>query len=425
MQPVRGTHDFLPDTLRAFHHIVTCARDHAHFFGFQEMATPLLEQREVFQRSAGVSSDIVSKEMYEVIDRGGGPPLILRPEGTAPVMRAILSNGLTQTLPLKFFYQGPMFRYDRPQKGRTRQFHQVGVEYVGVPEPWSDVEVIACGLSFLSALGLGPLLSLQLNTLGDLDSRQRYREALVCYFENFKTQLSAESQQRLALNPLRILDSKSPQDQDIVAQAPSILEFLTPAAAAFFDQVQEGLTLLDIPYTLSPRLVRGLDYYSHTAFEIVSTQLGVQQGTVLAGGRYDHLMTLLGGPQIPGVGWAAGIERLMMLLDTIPASLPVIGIIATDEPAVLESLALAQFLRQQAIAIDVMGQGNLGKKLKKADKMGYSLVLILGETERVAQKITVKNLKTGQQEMVEKEKLHSTIKDMVGPAGLEPATTPL
>lgn len=425
MQPVRGTHDFLPEDYRAFRYVADCAQHQGRLHGFQEIATPIFEQREVFQRSAGITSDIVSKEMYEVIDRGGGSPLILRPEGTAPVMRAVLSNGLTQSLPLKFFYQGPMFRYDRPQKGRTRQFHQVGVEYIGVPEPWADVEVIACGMAFLDTLGLSSALTLEVNTLGDLESRQRYRQELVTYFEKFKPQLSVESQSRLELNPLRILDSKSPQDQEIITGAPFLSDFLTPAATSFFEQVQQGLAVLKIPYTLNPRLVRGLDYYSHTAFEVISTQLGQQQGTVLAGGRYDHLMTLLGGPMIPGVGWAAGIERLMMLLTKTPSPPRFVGIIATDEPALFESLTLAQLLRREGFSIDVMGWGNLGKKLKKADKMGYTAVLILGETERQTQQVTLKNLKTGHQEKVALKQLHLILKNVVGPAGLEPATTPL
>src|SRR5215467_13387572 len=311
LQPVRGTQDLLPEVARRHRRVVESARSAAELYGFAEMTTPIFEFTEVFARPIGEHTDIVAKEMYTFTDRGGDE-VTLRPENTAGVVRSVISNGLAQSVPLKFFYSGPMFRHERPQKGRFRQFHQIDVELIGVPEPQADVEVIEIGAEVLRELGLLDRTVLELNTLGDSASRRAYRSALIDYFSRYAAELSEDSRRRLEVNPLRILDSKDENDRRISAGVPSFDQYLNDESRKFFSRVRAGLDHLGIAYQLSPRLVRGLDYYCHTAFEFVTEHLG-SQGTVLGGGRYDGLMSLLGGPETPGVGWAAGIERLAML----------------------------------------------------------------------------------------------------------------
>ncbi len=409
MQLVRGTRDLLFQDYLLFREVIEAARVKAGSYGFQEVSTPILEMASLFKHTSGETSDIVSKEMFEVASRGAekeeAQTMVLRPEGTAPFMRAVLSNGLHQQLPVKAFYQGPMFRYDRPQKGRLRQFHQVGVEWVGDATPWADVDVMACAADYLRALGLSKAVTLQINTLGDSQSREHHRQSLVAYFQSHAQDLSPESLKRLTTNPLRILDSKHPADQEIAKGAPRILDYLTPASQAFFETVKAGLNALDIPYEVEPSLVRGLDYYSHTAFEFTTPELGAQQ-TVLAGGRYDGLSQLLGGPPLPGVGWAAGVERLILLkaqvapFETLTPSLR-IAVLPMGEADAPQALALAHQLRDAGHWTEVLwGTSQLGKKLKKADKQGFTHALILGEEELRKQSITVKNLATGLQTLV-------------------------
>jgi len=316
LQPVRGTQDILPEVARRHRRVVESARAAAELYGFAEIATPIFEFTEVFARPIGEHTDIVAKEMYTFNDRGGAE-VTLRPENTAGVVRALISNGLAQSVPLKFFYSGPMFRYERPQKGRYRQFHQIGVELIGVAQPQADIEVIALGSRILDALGVGERVVLELNTLGDPESRAGYREALVHYFSARVSELSEDSCQRLERNPLRIFDSKEEIDQRVARYAPAFADYLNAESRRFFDRVRAGLDRLGINYRLNPHLVRGLDYYTHTAFEFVTTDLGAQ-GTVMGGGRYDGLVELMGGPALPGVGWAAGIERLAMLIAAPP-----------------------------------------------------------------------------------------------------------
>ncbi|HEY9536701.1 MAG TPA: histidine--tRNA ligase, partial [Kiloniellaceae bacterium] len=310
LQPVRGTRDILPDEMRRHRVVVETARALAARYGYHEMATPVFEFTEVFKRTLGETSDVVTKEMY-TFSIGDGEQVTLRPEATAGVARALISGGLTQSLPLKVFYNGPMFRHERPQKGRYRQFHQIDVELLGVSEPLADVEIIALGADILAALGLGEHTTLELNTLGDLESRKAYRAALVDYFSAYQDKLSADSRDRLVRNPLRILDSKDQGDRKLIEGAPLFGDYLNQQSRDFFARVLEGLDLLGIGYTLNDRLVRGLDYYTHTAFEFTTTALGAQ-GTVLAGGRYDGLVETMGGPSVPGIGWAAGVERLSL-----------------------------------------------------------------------------------------------------------------
>jgi histidyl-tRNA synthetase len=294
LQPVRGTRDLLGDEQRRHRHVTETARRVAGLYGFDEWSTPIFEETAVFARTLGETSDVVSKEMYSFTDRGGDD-VTLRPEGTAGVCRALVSNGLTQSLPQKVFYAGPMFRYERPQKGRYRQFHQIGLELIGAPEPLADAEVIACGRDILAQLGLSGAVTLELNTLGDSESRAAYREALVTHFTAHREALSADSRARLERNPLRILDSKDAGDREVVVDAPTIAPFLTPLAQAFWDGLRRALDAFDVTFIENPRIVRGLDYYSHTAFEFVTDALGAQ-GTVLAGGRYDGLVAEMGGP---------------------------------------------------------------------------------------------------------------------------------
>jgi histidyl-tRNA synthetase len=395
LQPVRGTQDLLPEEQRRHRAVIETARGLAERYGYHEIATPVFEFTEVFSRPIGETSDIVSKEMYTFADRGGDE-VTLRPEYTAGIVRAVLSNGLTQNLPLRFFASGPMFRYERPQKGRFRQFHQIDVELIGAGQPQADVEVIALGADVLDALGVLKRTVLELNTLGDPASRKAYRDELVGYYERHRADLSADSLGRLERNPLRILDSKDPADKEINAGAPHFGDFLTPEARGFFAEVRAGLELLGIEYELNPRLVRGLDYYSHTAFEFVTADLGAQ-GTVLGGGRYDGLMALMGGPETPGVGWAAGIERLALLIDAPAEPARPIAIIPVGETGEAPALKLAHELRRRGFTVELGYSGNVAKRMKRANKIRARAAVILGEDELARNAATLRDLDTGEQ----------------------------
>jgi histidyl-tRNA synthetase len=395
LQPVRGTQDLLPDAYRRHRAVIDTARRIAERFGYQEIATPIFEFTEVFARPIGETTDIVSKEMYTFQDRGG-EEITLRPEYTAGIVRAVMSNGLTQSLPLKFFAAGPMFRYERPQKGRFRQFHQIDAELIGAAQPTADVELISLAAEILDALGVLKHTVLELNTLGDSASRQAYRAALVDYYGAHRDRLSEDSRRRLETNPLRILDSKDEGDKRINAEAPSFADYLTPEAKDFFAEVCAGLTTLGIKYMLNPRLVRGLDYYCHTAFEFITTSLGAQ-GTVLGGGRYDGLMRVMGGPETPGVGWAAGIERLALLIEEPPAPPRAIALVPLGKPAELLALQLAQSLRRAGFHIELGYSGNLSRRLQRANKIKARAAVILGENEIAKQVATVRDLDSGEQ----------------------------
>jgi histidyl-tRNA synthetase len=395
LQPVRGTQDLLPAAMRRHRVVVEIARAVAARFGYEEIATPIFEFTEVFARPIGETTDIVSKEMYTFKDRGDDE-ITLRPEYTAGIVRAVMSNGLTQSLPLRFFASGPMFRYERPQKGRFRQFHQIDAELVGVKEPQGDVEMIALGAEILRALGVLQRVELQLNTLGDPASRQAYRGALVKYFTQHAHKLSEDSRKRLERNPLRILDSKDERDLALHVGAPHFDEFLTPESRNFFRTVCAGLDALGISYKLNPRLVRGLDYYTHTAFEFVTSELG-SQGAVLAGGRYDGLMSVMGGPEIAGVGWAGGIERLALMIDE-PAGPPrPIALVPIGEAGEQRALVLAQELRRAGFAVELSYSGNLKKHLQRANKANARAAVILGDDELKRDIATVRDLDTGTQ----------------------------
>jgi histidyl-tRNA synthetase len=398
LQPVRGTRDLIGEDQRRHHHVVETARHIAAAYGFDEWATPVFENTAVFARTLGETSDVVTKEMYTFQDRGGDS-VTLRPEGTAGVCRALVSNGLTQSLPQKVFYAGPMFRYERPQKGRYRQFHQIGLELIGPAEPLADAEAIACGHHILQELGVAKLTVLEVNTLGDRDSRQAYRDALVAYFTDHKGSLSAESLGRLERNPLRILDSKDAKDRAIVADAPTIAGFLTPDAAAFYDTLRRHLDRFAVPFRENPRIVRGLDYYGHTAFEFVTDALGAQ-GTVMGGGRYDGLVAEMGGPATPAVGWAAGIERLAMLLEAAPAVPATVVIVPVDDSAEPAAIEVLQSLRRAGIRAEMAYRGNLRRRLERANKIGARAAVILGPDDIAAARAQVKDFATGEQAAV-------------------------
>lgn len=407
IQSVRGTQDFLPEQSLKYRHIEELAFKLSRQYGFGEIKTPIFEFSEVFHRTLGETSDVINKETYTFTDRGGDS-LTLRPEGTAGVARCFISEGLAQNLPLKLFYSGPMFRYERPQKGRFRQFHQIGIEYLGIESHLADLEVIDMAYNFLSNLGLmsSAKCQLEINTLGDHESRYAYREALVNYFKKYENDLSADSKIRLEKNPLRILDSKDANDRKIITTAPMFTDYLNDTSKIFFDSVLKGLEKLNINYQVNSKLVRGLDYYSHTVFEFVTTELGAQ-GTVLAGGRYDGLIEMMGGQKTPGVGWAAGLERLMELLpnESVKNTLPILALIPADQTGELECLSLAQKLKTKNVITELMISGNVGKKMKRANKVNAQYALIIGETEIQKKEYSLKNLSTGEQKNISETEL--------------------
>ncbi len=407
LQPVRGARDILPENILTHRHVEETLCRVATCYGYSEIVTPVFEFTEVFARTLGDTSDVVTKEMYTFLDKGGDS-LTLRPENTAGVARAFISGGMAQKLPLKLFYRGPMFRYERPQKGRQRQFHQVGVELLGVQGPAADVEVIALGAQYLEWLGVLDKATLELNTLGDAESRAAYRAKLVGYYQDHREKLSEDSLGRLERNPLRILDSKDEGDKAINAGAPLINESLNDASRRFFDQVQAGLDTVGVSYTLNSHMVRGLDYYCHTAFEFVTGALGAQ-GALLAGGRYDGLIKQLGGPSTPGTGWAAGVERLAMLDATAPAAPRPIAMVPAGNSSDVSRrvLTLTQALRGAGFRVDLGYSGNMGKRMKRANKINACAVVMIGEDELERRAATVRDMDSGEQTEVPLDSLQS------------------
>ncbi|MGO8867183.1 MAG: histidine--tRNA ligase [Alphaproteobacteria bacterium] len=398
LQPVRGTRDLLPEESRRHRRVMETAREIAALYGYEEVSTPVFEFTEVFRRTLGDTSDIVTKEMYTFEDRGG-EQLTLRPEATAGIMRALISGGLAQHLPLKFFCAGPMFRYERPQKGRYRQFHQIDIELLGVPDPLGDVEVIAAGAHILEALGVLDKTTLELNTLGDTESRAAYRAALVDYLGKHFDKLSADSRARLERNPLRVLDSKDAADKRIVADAPVFFDYLNDASRSFFAKVTSALEATGINYALNPRIVRGLDYYCHTVFEFTTNELGAQ-GAVIAGGRYDGLAETMGGPPTASVGWAGGIERLAMLAGEVQLSTRPIAVIPIGSAAESAALRIARDLRHRGLAVELGFHGNLSRRMKRANKVGARIAVLLGEDELKRNVGSLRDLDTGAQSEV-------------------------
>lgn len=384
-QAIRGTQDIFGAEAEAFAHVVETFERVRKLYRFRRVEMPVFEKTEVFSRSIGETTDVVSKEMYSFEDRGGDS-LTLRPEFTAGIARAFLTNGWQQHAPLKVATHGPLFRYERPQKGRYRQFHQIDAEIIGAAEPQADVELLVMADQLLKELGISDGVTLMLNTLGDGESREAWRAALVEYFRAVKDQLSEDSQERLEKNPLRILDSKDPRDKVFVGDAPKIDDFLSAEAQDFFGKVTSGLDAAGVEWTRAPSLVRGLDYYRHTAFEFVTDRLGAQ-GTVLGGGRYDGLMESLGGAPTPAVGWAAGIERLAMLVaDSVPQDFLGCAVVVEDDEVESVAIELVSALRKittidgavrQGISAEVISTGARKKRFEKAKKLDPIYILVL------------------------------------------------
>lgn len=398
LQPVRGTRDIFGEDIRRFSYVTDAFRRIAGTYGFDEIITPIFEFTDVFKRTLGDTSDVVTKEMYSFEDRSG-EMLTLRPEYTAGIARAYMSNGLAQQGVVRLFGYGPMFRYERPQKGRYRQFHQLDAEIIGAAEPMADIELLALAWQLLSDLGIAGDIKLHLNSLGDPESRSAYRAALVDYFSVHEQKLSEDSRVRLHKNPMRILDSKDHGDRTLLADAPRISDYLTTGAKDFFARVCDGVTALGIPFVHDEKLVRGLDYYTHTAFEFITDALGAQ-GTVLAGGRYDGLMEMMGGTSTPGVGWAAGIERLAMLIAEPDKPRPAIAMIPLGERAEQYALTLVQELRAAGYSTGMDYKGNMKRRLNRAAKSAARFALILGDDELDNNVATIRNLDSGVQEEV-------------------------
>ncbi|MBC7985166.1 MAG: histidine--tRNA ligase [Sphingomonadaceae bacterium] len=372
-QAIRGTQDMIGEQADRFHHVVATFDRVRRLYGFGRVEVPVFEDTQVFARSLGETTDVVGKEMYTFQDRGGDS-LTLRPEFTAGICRAYLTNGWQQHAPLKLATHGPLFRYERPQKGRFRQFHQLDAEIIGAGEPGADVELIVFADKLLRELGISDGVTLELNTLGDAQTREAWRAALVAHFEAHRGDLSEDSQDRLARNPLRILDSKDPRDRPIADAAPGIDDVISAEAADFFAKVTAGLDAAGVAWQRDPRLVRGLDYYRHTAFEFVTDRLGAQ-GTVIGGGRYDGLIEALGGPGTPAVGWAAGIERLAMLMSSPKTTGLELTLIADGDHSSELTAELLTYLRHQGFACDQAFSGKHNKQFEKAKRRGVGRVL--------------------------------------------------
>ena len=408
LKRVRGTEDLKSNEQAKHNKIVEVARSTANMFCFQEIATPIFEFTEIFSRILGEESDIVQKEMFTFKDRNE-ESLTLRPEGTAGVARHFLTEKLHQHLPLRFFYHGPMFRYERPQKGRLRQFHTFGVELLGEPNPRGDVECISLAYLFFKKLKIEKDLVLELNSVGDVESRTKYKEALVDYLKPLKGKLSEDSKRRLKTNPLRILDSKDKQDQEIIKKAPVLSKFFNPRSKEFFQEVLDKLDKLDIPWKLNPFLVRGLDYYNHSVFEFKaqSEKLGAQN-TVLAGGRYDRLIEMMagGGERVHGVGWGAGIERIRFLLADLSPVLRPIALVPLGEEAEALAGKLAWNLRKEGFTVfHPRASGNLSKKMKRAVWIKAKYALIFGPEEIKNNILSVKNLDEKKQQSISTDKV--------------------
>ncbi|PTA50846.1 histidine--tRNA ligase [Shewanella morhuae] len=404
IQAIRGMNDILPTQSPLWQKVEAVLRSSVSAYGYSEIRTPIVENTDLFKRSIGEVTDIVEKEMYTFADNNGDS-LTLRPEGTASTVRAGNENGLLYNQEQRLWYMGPMFRHERPQKGRYRQFNQFGVEVYGIGTPDIDAEVLMLSARLWDKLAISEHVSLELNTLGDPAERAVYRDALIAFLEQHKDALDEESKRRMYTNPLRVLDSKDANVQAILADAPELMDFLGEESKTHFSQLRELLDAVGIKYTINPRLVRGLDYYNRTVFEWVTSSLG-SQGTVLAGGRYDGLVAQLGGKDTPAVGFAMGLERIVLLLETleltkdIPAAVDVY-VIALGDSCLVEAIKAAQELRDALPSLKVMshcGGGNVKKQMKRADKSGASVALLLGEDELADGMVTVKHLRNNNEQ---------------------------
>ena len=414
IQAIRGTRDILPEEVGYWQQAEATAREIFRRAAYREIRPPVFEQTDLYERGIGEATDVVGKEMYTFKDRGDRS-ITLRPEATAGIVRAFIEHGLhAQGGVQRLWYIGPMFRYERPQAGRQRQFHQIDLEILGSADPRADVEVIAIATDLLQTLGL-KTLNLDLNSVGTPSDRANYREALINYFTPHKADLDPDSQDRLTRNPLRILDSKDEKTQAIVREAPSILDYLSPDSQRRFEQVQQGLSDLGIAFKLNPRLVRGLDYYTHTAFEIQSSDLGAQ-ATVCGGGRYDGLVRELGGPDTPAIGWGMGMERLILLMRKLTEpTTPLLDfyVVSRGEQAEAQALKLAQTLRRLEFAAELdLSSSAFGKQFKRADRSGALACLIIGDDEAAVETVKLKWLGSGEQSAIAQSELPGMAEDL-------------
>jgi histidyl-tRNA synthetase len=414
IQALRGTRDILPEEVGYWQLIEAKAREILTRAVYQEIRPPIFEQTDLFERGIGEATDVVGKEMYTFKDRGDRS-ITLRPEGTAGVVRAYISNKLHAQGIQRLWYTGAMFRYERPQAGRQRQFHQIGLELLGSAAPRADVEAIALATEILQALGLKNL-TLDINSVGRGEDREKYREALVNYLAPYKDELDEDSRDRLTRNPLRILDSKDQKTQEIAQDAPKLIDNLSDTSKKHFDTVLQLLTDLGIQYQINHCLVRGLDYYTHTAFEIKSNDLGAQ-ATVCGGGRYDGLVAELGGPETPGIGWAIGMERLVLLLQQLqqsPVIQPDFYLVSRGEIAEAQALVLAQKLRSSKFTVELdLSSSAFGKQFKRADRSGAIVCLVLGDSEAENHTVNLKWLASGEQESMAQSDLIARIPELI------------
>ncbi|AUH73123.1 histidine--tRNA ligase [Legionella sainthelensi] len=418
IQAIRGMNDVLPETTALWRALEQVFIQVLTRYGYQEIRFPLVESTQLFKRTIGEVTDIVEKEMYTFNDLNGDS-ITLRPEGTAGCVRACLEHGLLHNQQQKLWYMGPMFRHERPQKGRYRQFNQLGVEAFGMPGALIELELISICRKFWEQLGFGELVQLQVNTLGELSERYHYKKVLVEYLLDHKDRLDEDSKRRLDRNPLRILDSKNPEMHSLLANAPKLIDVLGEKSRAHFQAFCDGLDALNISYEINPVLVRGLDYYGHTVFEWVTDKLG-SQATVCAGGRYDILVEQLGGNPTPAAGFALGIERIYLLMETLSLlkqdeKKNTLYIIATNEQAVVRGLKIAESIRNVYPKVEVLvntAGGSFKSQFKKADKSGALLALILGDDEMIQEQIGIKNLRSGTEQItVNQNMLHQVLKD--------------
>jgi histidyl-tRNA synthetase len=407
-RPIRGTQDMLGEQALRFGHVVATFDRVRRLYGFGRVEVPVFEPTAVFARSLGETTDVVSKEMYSFEDRGGDS-VTLRPEFTAGIARAYLTEGWQQHAPLKVATHGALFRYERPQKGRYRQFHQLDAEVIGSAEPLADIELLCMADQLLRELGVAEGVTLTLNTLGDGETREAWRAALVAHFDRHRGELSEDSVERLAKNPLRILDSKDPRDRPVADAAPGIDSYLSAGAGSFFEAVTKGLDAAGVAWTRNARLVRGLDYYRHTAFEFVTDRLGAQ-GTVLGGGRYDGLIETLGGPATPAVGWAAGIERLAMLIDAPEPERIDVAVVPMGEAAQPMASRVLADLRRAGIAADMAYKGNMKKRMQKADASGALWSVIIGDDEVTRNEVALKHMVDQTQSWIAVDRLVETLR---------------
>lgn len=419
LQAIRGMNDALPEQTRMWQWVESRLRNVVASYGYQEIRTPIVESTDLFKRSIGEATDIVEKEMYTFDDYGDS--LTLRPEGTASCVRAGNQHGLLYNQQQRLWYMGPMFRHERPQKGRYRQFHQFGVETYGLNGPDIDIELILMSARLWREFGIQDAVTLQLNSLGSPEARATYRDALVSFLQQHEAQLDEDSRRRMTTNPLRVLDSKNPQVQAVVKDAPLLIDYLDDDSAKHFSQLCERLTDLGIEFEVNPRLVRGLDYYNRTVFEWVTDKLGAQ-GTVLAGGRYDGLVEQLGGRPTSAVGFAMGLERLILLVETLQSAtvsdaIADIFVMPMSENELVYAFRLAEDLREALPALNIQvhcGGGNMKKQFKRADKVGAQVGLIVGDSEVATQSVAVKPLRgQGDQQTVEQAVLVETLKQLV------------